>query len=129
MTATVRPVSDVVSSWYDHIRTWQEGSFRLELWDTFQTGYGGKSRLAYEFFHDGQLIFAGDEFCASPLHSIDGDETVAALLHFLALRPGDTDKEYFDDYTEEQMTFALHHGEELWSLAYELEENARNADD
>src|SRR4051812_18312216 len=105
---------------FEHIRTWQEGPFRLELYDTYQTDYG-KSRLAYQFFHDGQLVFEGKDFCASPMHAIDGDETVAGLLTFLSLRPGDADPEYFDDYTPEQMNFAQQEGEQLSYLVMEME--------
>lgn len=110
----------------EHIRTWQDGPFRLELYDTNQTRYG-KSQLAYQFYHNGKLVFEGDDFCASPLHAIDGDETVAGLLTFLSLRPGDTDPEYFEGYTPEQMDFAQQEGENLSLLAMEMEENARRS--
>ena len=83
----------------DHIRTWMDGGFRLELHDTYCTDALGKCRLAYELYHRDQLVFEGDDFCCSPLHAIDSDESVAALLGFLSLRPGDTDSEYFDGYT------------------------------
>jgi hypothetical protein len=44
------------------------------------------------------VLFQGEDFAGSPLHTDDLDETVAALLSFLSLRPGDTDREYFDNY-------------------------------
>jgi len=56
------------------------------------------------------------------MYNWDGDETIAALLSFLSLRPGDTDDEYFDDYTEDQMEWAEMHGEELSWIAMEMEE-------
>jgi hypothetical protein len=70
-------------------------------------------RLAYEFYHNDELIFEGDDFGSSPMHSIDGDETVAALLSFLSLKPGDTDREYFESYTPRQMEWCQEHGEEV----------------
>lgn len=47
------------------------------------------------------------------------------MLTFLSLRPGDTDRDYFDRYTPEQLDWARAHGEELSWLATELEERAR----
>jgi hypothetical protein len=38
---------------------------------------------------------------------------VRALMGFLTLRPGDTDDEYFDRYTPDQLAFADEHGEFL----------------
>lgn len=63
-------------------------------------------------------IFEGADFKPSPLHSIDGDETVKALMGFLTLRPGDTDREYFESYSETQLEFANHHGEALACEVY-----------
>jgi len=51
-------------------------------------------------------IFDGSDFHCSPLHAIDSLETMRACLSFLTTRPGDTDKEYFENYTEAQMEFA-----------------------
>lgn len=107
------------------LRTWRSGRFELELSDTGSADWRGKSRLAYEFRDAGQLIFSGEDFCGSPLHADDSDETVAALLTFLSLRPGDTDRDYFDRYTPKQLDWARTHGEELSWLATELEERAR----
>jgi hypothetical protein len=112
---------------FEHIRTWQHGPFRLELYDTFQTRYG-KDILAYQFFHDKVLVFEGADFGASPLHSIDDDKTVAGVLSLLSCRPGDTDREHFDDYTQAQLAFAQEHGEELGYLKMELEEVAYDRD-
>lgn len=59
------------------------------------------------------VIFEGDDFRPSPMHSVDGDDAVTALMFFLTLRPGDTDAEYFENYTTEQLDFACEHGESL----------------
>ena len=100
------------------VRVWQPyldktQIFSLYLYDTFTRDGYGKSILAYQFFEKDKKIFEGDDFCCSPLHAIDSDETFKALLGFLTLRPGDTDEEYFDDYTERQMEFANEHAEVL----------------
>ena len=54
----------------------------------------GRVRMAYALHDRGQVIFAGDDFYPSPLHAYDGDEAVGALLGFLVLQPGDTDREH-----------------------------------
>lgn len=114
---------------YEHIRVWQSGDFRLDLYDTGRRDGGafGKCYLAYTFRHKGEVIFQGEDFSPGASMSIDGDAAVAGLLVFLSLRPGDTDKEYFERYTEKQLTFAQAHGEELSMLADELE-NGREDD-
>ena len=43
------------------------------------------------------------------------------LLAFLSLKPGDTDPEYFEGYTPEQLEFARQEGESLSLLVEGLE--------
>jgi hypothetical protein len=105
---------------FEHIRTWSAEDYRLEVYDTFQTRYG-KTILAYEFFHRDDLIFSGRDYGPSPMHCPDGDESVAGLLAFLALKPGDTDREYFADYNPAQLKFAREHGDNLHCYIEELE--------
>ena len=107
------------------IRTWQAGRFKLEVFDTGRRDWRSQTRLAYTFTDGGNVIFQGEDFSGSPLHADDSDESLAALLGFLALRPGDTDREYFDSYTPEQLAWARQNGEELALLAHEVEERAR----
>jgi len=107
------------------IHTWQSGACTLELFDTGRSDWRGQSRLAYTFRDNGAVIFQGEDFAGSPLHADDSDHTISALLGFLALSPGDTDREYFENYTPEQLDWARQHGEELSLLAHELEERAR----
>lgn len=109
---------------YEHeepIRVWAEDGFELKLWATYQVRYG-KDILAYQFTHNGKVIFEGNDFGCSPLHAIDSDESVAGCLSFLSLKPGDTDPEYFEDYTEEQLGWATQYGEEVSLYVAELEE-------
>jgi len=94
-----------------HVRI--EG-YTLQMWDTYETDTLGKTVIAYEFRKpDGSLLFHGSDFRCSPMHAIDSDECVRALLGFLTLKPGDTDKEYFDKYTPDQMAFAEGDAESL----------------
>jgi hypothetical protein len=110
----------------DLIRTWEADGFKLELYDTYQAHHG-KAVLAFRFSDGGQLVFQGEEYGCSPLHAIDGDESVAGLLAFLSLRPGDTDREYFANYTPEQIAWVQSgRAETLACLQSELEEHCRH---
>jgi len=89
--------------------------YRLVVWDTHRTDHRGQTVMGYEFFEPGEPepLFTGEDFAGSPMHGDDSDETVRSLLGFLTLRPGDTDREYFDAYTPRQMAFAEGDAEEL----------------
>lgn len=107
----------------EHLRTWKHGPYKLELYDTYRTDHLGKCILSYAFYHADygeEPIFQGADFSCSPMHAIDSDATVGALLGFLSLRPGDTDAEYFEHYTDRQMKFAENEGGELDWIAYLL---------
>jgi len=106
----------------EHVITWRQDSFRLELWDTYKSDSLGKIILRYEFYHDGILIFQGKDFAKSPLHAIDSDDCVFSLLSFLSLCPGDTDAEYFDAYTPSQIKWRDEHAGDLAMLVYEHED-------
>ena len=98
--------------------------FTLQTWDTHKRDGGafGRCYLRYEFkeFYNGQqrLLFEGEDFSPSPMTAIDSDDALRCLLGFLTLRPGDTDEEYFENYTKDQMDFAETDAEELqmWSI-------------
>ena len=83
------------------------GRYDLRTWDSGRTDHMGKTLLRYEFRDPrGFILFAGSDFGCSPVHAIDSDDAIGSLLGFLTLRPGDTDREYFENYTPEQMAFA-----------------------
>jgi hypothetical protein len=52
-------------------------------------------------------------------HGLDGDYAKAAVMGLFALKPGDTDDEFFADYTPEQLAFVERYGEELSIVARE----------
>lgn len=101
------------------------GNYILETWDGGPPSPFGKRYIGFRFYNpQGTVIFGTPEGSAplklSPLHSIDSDESLRALLGFLTVKPGDTDREYFDNYTEEQMAFARSYDCEYLGLyAYE----------
>lgn len=90
---------------YELIKVWRRGGFRLSLYDTYQRDNRGQDYLAYRFSDNGKVIFEGEDFSGSPMHCIDSLDTVYQLLGFLSLKPGDTDSEYFEKYTPDQMAW------------------------
>jgi hypothetical protein len=80
------------------------------------------NRLAYRLYQDDCLLFDGDDLKASPIHAIDSDDTVMALMTFLTLSPGDVDDEYFDKYTQEQLDFANGDAEYLSVYPHDFEQ-------
>lgn len=89
----------------DLIKTWRKSGFTLRLWDTGKRDWRGQTKLDYELKDGRKVVFAGDDFAGSPMHADDSRETVAALLGFLTLKPGDTDADYFEQYTPEQLAW------------------------
>lgn len=88
--------------------------YTLRTWDTGRTDSRGQSYIGYEMRDaSGESVFTGDDFAGSPMHADDSDETLRALLNFLTLRPGDTDPDYFADYTERQRRFVREDAETL----------------
>ena len=100
-------------------------TFILHLFDIGQSvqryvggGHFSKSMLGYELRirengNKSIIMFKGEDFGCSPLHAIDSDATVKSLMSFLTLRPGDTDWDYFKNYTVGQFTYCDQHAEAL----------------
>lgn len=65
-----------------------------------------------------EILFEGEDFGCSPLHGIDSDDCVKSLMNFLTLRPGDTDAEYFANYTQVQKDYCDEHAEALSAEVY-----------
>jgi hypothetical protein len=75
----------------------------------------GHMRIDVEVHHGGSVIFPrGATYCAVPRGvSIDGVEARELVMSLVAMKPGDTDSEYFEYYTPEQLEFAEAYGEEI----------------
>lgn len=102
-----------------------ESGHTLRTWDTGRTsgrGMMARTRLGYELCEpNGRRMFYGVDFAPSPMHADDADETLRALCGFLFLRPGDTDREYFDHYNPRQLAFAASTDCELLAYLYSEE--------
>ena len=110
------------------IKTWRREGCTLRLWDINRTDSLGKHRLAYQFKSGRRVIFEGDDFACSPMHAIDSLDTVAGLLGFLTCKPGDTDREYFENYTPEQLDWCQSGQSEriaMWIYDREVAQEAR----
>jgi hypothetical protein len=92
-------------------------TFTLIMYATGRYDSRGCSTIEYELRqHLGgytTIVFRGDDFNGSPMNADDSDATVCALMGFLTLRPGDTDDEWFDNYTTEQRAYCDMHAETL----------------
>ena len=86
-------------------------NFTLTLFDAAHRN--GRERVRYRLTKGRKILFEGDDFGPSPLYAVDSDASVAALMEFLTLRPGDTDAEYFAGYTDVQRKFCEEHAEAL----------------
>jgi len=96
----------------------RRGKYVLTTWDTHRRDRRGQTIIGYRFVGpDKTTIFTGEDFAGSPMDADDSDAAVRALLNFLTLRPGDTDDEYFEKYTQRQRDFAENEAEELQMYA------------
>ena len=62
-----------------------------------------------------RVIFKrGDTYCAVPRGTtLDGNEARELVMSLVAMKPGDTDDEYFEHYTEEQIAFVERYGDDI----------------
>ena len=93
-------------------------SFRLCIGRTGTFDRRGIELLCYELIEisgdEETVLFTGDQFSPSPMFGLHDDRVVTALMGFLTLKPGDTDDDYFKDYTAKQLAFATEHGEAVY---------------
>lgn len=85
----------------------------ITAYDNLGWDSAGRVRLTVEVRHGGKVIFPlGQLTCA--LHGTsDGIEARELAMSLVAMRPGDTDPDYFEGYTEAQIDWVTAHGEAL----------------
>ena len=94
-------------------RPYRDGPmFSLTIWDTHRKS-GSHSLLGYRLSSEGKVIFKGEDFGCPSCNCVDSDATVDGIMTFLTLRPGDTDVEYFRDYSAAQFEFCSLHADAL----------------
>ena len=79
---------------------------------------GNHTKIDVEVRQGGKVVFPrGTLYCGIPGHSsIDGNYAKEAVLSLVAMKPGDTDREYFADYTPEQLEWAERYGDDLSAI-------------
>jgi len=67
----------------------------------------GKARLGYQLLRGtaGEVLFEGEDFSPGAMMALDGDKAILSLLSFLTLKLGDTDDEYFQNYSPAQLAW------------------------
>ena len=78
----------------------------------------GASRYEAKVLLNGKVLFEKLWGAFSPLHAEDSKEAKAHVLSHLAMKPGDTDKEFFEDYTEDQLDFVNKYSDDIWFLSH-----------
>jgi hypothetical protein len=86
---------------------------RLQMIDTGQRVPTGQSKVLVHLYDAAGERVMDTWIGVSPQHAIDSDDAVRSAIDAVAIRPGDTDDEFFDSYSPEQLAFANEHGEEL----------------
>jgi hypothetical protein len=97
--------------------------YTLAVWYSRPDPTRHGSMLAYQLIGPWGVIFSGADYGPAPSLDLDGDDCLRGLLSFLTLRPGDTDSEYFEKYTGDQLWFASNAAEDLSIWALEPDDN------
>lgn len=94
--------------------------FTLDLFDIECTDSAGRHGVGYEL-RKGKTIVFSEKTPTSAVFvhcAVDSDAAVRSVMGFLTLRPGDTDADYFRDYTPDQFAFASCNAEALACEVY-----------
>lgn len=74
---------------------------------------GSHNQIDVEVRQGGRVVFPrGQIYCGLPtFKSIDGPDARELVLSLVAMKPGDTDADFFAHYTPEQLAWAERHGD------------------
>jgi hypothetical protein len=84
---------------FECLRRWRHDNFTLYMYNMGWNMKQEKWQIGYKFFWDKGLLFEGEDFYCPEL---DGKRPMLGLLGFITLKPGDTDSDWFDKYTDFQ---------------------------
>ncbi len=93
-------------------------TFTIEVFDAnredFDTGHRRMStRLTMHVGRKRQVIFEDFSTAVNRWTCVDSKRALKHAAQGPCIEPGDTDSEFFEDYTPEQLDFATSHGEAL----------------
>lgn len=78
-------------------------------------------RLDVEVRHKGRVVFPrGAIWCGMPRcgpQASDGTQARELVCDLVAMRPGDTDDDYFEDYSADQITWVERYSDEIRMVA------------
>ncbi len=97
-------------------------TMRVEIWDTHTRDNRGCTNLVARLyaFEGGKRTHVLDmRFAMGMGQSDDGDDAMRAAITAVAMKPGDTDAEFFAEYTPEALAFVTDHGESMAMVAYD----------
>ena len=104
-------------------RTHGEKPITVKAYELFHKHTASHMYFTVEVTQGGETIFPKGELYAGVStfagHSIDGDTAKKLALELVAMKPGDTDEEYFEGYSDEQCAWAEENGEWLSYIAAE----------
>jgi hypothetical protein len=74
---------------------------------------GSHNQIDVEVRQGGRVVFPrGALYCGLPsFRSVDGPDARELVLSLVAMRPGDTDRDYFAHYTPEQLAWVDRNGD------------------
>lgn len=101
--------------------------YRLQMWDPEEkfNGVGPQNVILYRLTDpEGNVIFFDDDFASN---CVDDDDTVRSLIMWLTLQKGDTDDDYFKNYTQDQLDWRDAHAEELGFWGVEPDEESEQS--
>lgn len=78
--------------------------------------YRGAVKYDAEVKVNGKVLFPYGTLWGtfSPLDACDGPNAKANVILHLAMSPGDTDDDFFEDYTVEQLAFVIDNSDEIY---------------
>jgi hypothetical protein len=83
-----------------------DGEYTVTLKENGRRAKTGQKLTDYQLIApDGTVVFSGDDLGCSPMNNTELKGNAIALLGFLTLKPGDTDDDYFKDYTPAQLAW------------------------
>ncbi len=94
-------------------------SIVVRVFEVFEQPDRTRDHLTVEVLQHGRVIFPrGQLWVGSPVagwrDGLDGRAARDAVLSLVGMAPGDTDADYFSQYTDDQRAWAKEHADILW---------------
>lgn len=96
-----------------------EAPIVVHVYDDLGWDDAGRIRIYLEVRQSGKVIFPRGQLYGALHGTSDGIRAREHALAILEMKPGDTDAEYFDGYTPEQLAWATRYGDEISCIRQE----------